>query len=481
MFWFTRYRYALGVYNRKRKRLDIYETESNGSLFNVTMVSVTNRQGTTTYDNNDLTEVSAKARRDMLIESFGSRKKKAMERSKAANIVDVSAIAAAEQVAATLRESSNQVSSSSSTTGTNTRAISTSERKVTEALNAARRTMLPPFNELASIPDDAYPFDGIITNEEVDEIQYTTNNIIRAIATKDNTALEQLAYTHARGSEYVRDRLFRLSADDDKTKSKTKKRSSRSTTTNDDNNDDNDDDTFTDKSVLRKRVRALLYLKCLLALHRSPNELRPRTLTSSNTGDDTANPDENNNASTIVIGNAAQEGIPQLRWIPTSIQNRMLSLFTEQRANTRVHSSSLSSSSSSLSDIVYVRTPDLIDKLITWIACLSLIIDGYTTDLRLLAIDMRLTPVRLLHFYKELGCTATPVRSNLPAKLIDTTTTTIEQQPEEEINNNEEGSGDTNTTANKPTVSGRSTVVSYTVVLHVPLNFPKPKIGRART
>ena len=441
------YRYAIGLYNRKRKRLDVYETESNGIIFNLGITSVTNRDGTTTYDNNDLTEVSAKARRDMLIESFGSRKKKAMERSKAANIVDVAAVAAAEQVAATLRESSTTLSSTNSTDGTTTtttRPTSTSERKVTEALNIARRAMLPPYNELASIPDDVYPFDGIITNEEVDTIQYTTNNILRAISTKDKTALEQLAMVHARGSEYVRDRLFRLSENDDSNKHKSKKH--------------HDDDTFNDKSVLRKRVRALLYLKCLLALHRAPNELRPRTLTNNTTteGDGTENNDNTNTLTDPAINNITQEGIPQLRWIPAPIQTRMLSLFTEQRVNTRSNSSSSTTSTSN--DTIYVRTPDLIDKLITWIACLSLIIDGYTTDLRLLATDMRLPPVRLLHFYKELGCNATPIRSNVPGNTVD--------------EDNEED--------NDKTSSGRSTVISYTVALHVPLNFPKPKIGRAR-
>lgn len=412
-------------------------------MLGLALTHVTSRSGDNAVAA-DLDGVSAKARRDMLIDAFGSRKKKMMEKSKAANIVDVDAVTAAGDIAASLRDTSKTAgdggagSSASSSAGA-AGGIGISERKVQDAMRAARLATLPPYNELASKPEDAYPFDGLVTGAEVDAMNGQITVLMRAMKDADAEKLSEMINQIARTSQFVRDRLTALTSDKSKA---------------------TDDGGFSGQhAVLRKRLQALVYVKHLLKVHEAPRELRLKEMTVK--PKDTPAESAESAEGTAAAAPATEIGIPSLKFLPQPVQARVLSIFCDKRAGSgrgdggAAASSSSAAASSGIEDVTYVRTQELQDKLCAYIACLSLIVDNFSSDIRLLAADMKLAPLKLLHFFKELGCTANPIRSGGAG-----------------------AGGDGEALSSTGLKTG--TVISYQVVLKTPLQFPKLKTGRAK-
>jgi hypothetical protein len=426
------YKYAVGVLNRKRKRMDVYEADANGYVFGVHLTSV---DGADTGAMASVLEgVTVKARRDMLIDAFGSRKKKAMERSKQANIVDVSAVAAAEDVAASLKASSSlaAMNDADGEDQAGDAPAGRSARAVEATLRESRLTMLPPYNERAATPADVYPLDGIL-GSAASATEVTVNNIIRSL--RDSVKLHALINSIARDSDFLRDRLSSVTA-------------ARFS------GDDGSGGTV--NAAMRRKLHSLVFLKHLLSLHRTKGELRHKLITAKPEREGEDGPAADSAEATAASTDTGTViAIPALKHIPSAVVDRMLSLFAEQRHGGSSRGSAAQASSgdaaAQLADQPsYVRTKQLEDKLVTWIACLSLVIDDFNSDIRLLAADLKITPARALHFFKELGCSATPVR----------------------------GAAAASSTAADGADDIKRAIVSYQVKLTVPLTFPKIKLGR---
>ena len=146
--------------------------------------------------------------------------------------------------------------------------------------------------------------------------------------------------------------------------------------------------------------------------------------------------------------------IAPLKFIPENVVSSMLSSFTEARSDVRTIEGASSLARAAMTAvldkqknsvheeipaIVFTKTPFLTDRLLAFIAALALSVDNCQCDLQLLAIDTRLTLVRLSHSFRELGCTVKPVRLE---------------------------------------TDGKSRVESYIAELKVPLTFPPPKLSR---
>jgi A49-like RNA polymerase I associated factor len=81
--------YFVGVRSSKRNRVDIYPADS-GMLYSLSIKEI---EGVKDAQENEFDGLDFYQRRDILIGSFGSRKKKMMEKSRKANIVEYVTIA----------------------------------------------------------------------------------------------------------------------------------------------------------------------------------------------------------------------------------------------------------------------------------------------------------------------------------------------------------------------------------------------------
>jgi hypothetical protein len=415
-------RYLLGVYSAKRKRLDLYPAEG-GVVFGLQLTKV--RAESTGADvsvtaSGGLEGMNMRERRDMVIQDFGSRKKQKMERSRKANIVDITAIDAAEDVAKALRDTSKVAAAGAG--ADSIEGVSTTQSKVDAAIMDARKATLPPFNLDATTPEEAYPMDGFMPDYLIDELSPTITALMKELSEK-SSVLEETLRNFSRGdSDYVRDRLARIGSQIQGTEGPTSK----------------------ERSVWRRRLRCLFYLKWLVSLHNAPAELRYKELIDkSKVEADKAAADVETagavEASPDADAAPPRIAIPSLRFIPEAAVSFMLTNFTELRQDARGTEASKGK--------LYVKTPALVDKLRSYIAVLSLIVEDYSLDIGLLAKDLKLVPGKLADLYKEAGCILASVREGETAE-------------------------------GKPSAKGP--VVSYKVRLQVPLNFPKLKLGRRK-
>jgi hypothetical protein len=346
-------KFLLGVFSKKRKRLDVYEPEGRDGSgifgFHLTSSGATRKAA----EGSGLEGVSNRERRDVLISTFGSRKKKALERSKAANIVDVNAITAASETASVLRSSAN---ASAKVDG-----IDKLNERSTQALMKAREALLPPFDSSATEASDAYPIDGIILSSDRTALASCVSALFKVLRSGGSAVeMEAVAGKLVLGSKYVLDRFLRLS------------------------------DEFASGSVdersARAQLRALLFLRCLIRLHLAPKELRVKK-------------------STISSLNPLESNISGLQDVPAPIADHLLNLFTERRSGGS--SKSAVRVDEAIEGEHFVRTPDLIDKLGCYIGCVSLFCEGMgdkELNIRPIASDMTLSNSKLMRYYRELGC-----------------------------------------------------------------------------
>ena len=340
-------KFLLGVFSKKRKRLDVYEPEGrDGSgIFGLNLTS----SGATTKTTTSLDGVSNRERRDVLITSFGSRKKKALERSKAANIVDVHAITAATEAASVLRSSAKASATVDGAEKLNDRSH--------QALMKARESLLPPFDPSATEATHAYPIDGIIQSTDRAALTGIVSSVFKVLRSGGSvTEMETAGGKLLQGSKFAIDLFSRLC------------------------------DQFASGSVdersARDRLRALFFLRCLIRLYSAPKELRVKKSTTS-----------------------VESSISGLQDVPSPIADHLLTLFTERRSGGSSKSAVRVDDTSEGEH--FVRTPDLIDRLGCYIGCVSLFCEGMEEsglDIRPIAADMALSNSKLMRYYRELGC-----------------------------------------------------------------------------
>lgn len=421
-------RYAVGVVNRKRSRIELYDAESSGAVFG--LLPRRSVEDEVAAVSAQVEGASAKARRDMLIDDFGSRKKQKMEKSKAANIVDVSAVTAASSVAADLRDRASGTASTGADAATGT----TTERKVAEGMEASRKAVLPPYNVHATTPDNAYPVDGLLGGEAILEaLAPSFKNIMSSL--KDTTSLtkEISAFAKGPGAAYLHAHLVAATMSGDASGS---------------------EGGGVKKNVIKKKLRCLAMLKYMLDMVNADTRLRfltpkPKAEASEPTegasgskkgsekkGEGSAVPEE-----PFIVG---------MKIVPRTILDYLLAKFTEARSTGE--------------EVTYHRTEPLTLRLLSHIAVLALTIQDFRiADLRPLAAAVKLQPAKLLANFREAGCTYEPIRSSSEAG----SSSAGEAEAEEE---GEGGGG----------AGGRPGIVSYSVVLKMPLTFPKAKSGPKR-
>lgn len=222
-----------------------------------------------------------------------------------------------------------------------------------------------------------------------------------------------------------------------------------------------------------RRLCALIYLRHLIVLSRAPTELRYRRLpvgqkpgkpgAEAAAADAAAPTEEGGEGETRVV-------VPQLKFMRDDLVTAMLASFAEARPDPRAAAAAAGGSAEAegVPPYVYVRTPPLCDRLTAYACVLALAADEYSTDLRLLARDLRVVPARLAGSFRELGCSLKAVREG------DAGGAGGADMDEED----DAGAG----AGKKAGKAGKSSgpVVSYVCTLKVPLVFPALKLGRGK-
>jgi hypothetical protein len=405
----------VGVVNKRRGRMTVYPAETGG-VFKLQMSAAGLGDAGAAAVSAPSTD---RARQDLLISDFGSRKKQKMEVSRQANIVNVRAVAAVGEVSQHLQAASLGAEASREAAGASDGLHhSTGESKAAATLLASRVATLPPFNADASSPHEAYPLGGIISQAVFAELEAPAKSVVRAMEGR-SPGDEQLLASLSFGSQFVTDRLRKL------LELSIERKSGGGAAAADSAAGDGSGGGAIRKSAAKARAASLVYLGALLLLHRAPATLRFSV------------PAAAPQASTVVDGEApaAPEALPDLeprihalRGVPAAVVSDLLTRFTEERP----------ASEGGAAPSLYIRSPELRDRLVAHAAVLSLIVDGFVTDSQLLAADLRMTPAKVAQMYREAGCAVEPIRDS----------------------------------------AGGGTVVSYRAQLKTPLTFPKLKLNR---
>lgn len=362
---------------------------------------------------------SDRARQALLINDFGSRKKKKMEVSRQANIVDVRAVAAAGEVGQHLQASSAGRNAGTPEECAADGATGTAGSKLAATLLAGRVATLPPFDPAADTPEGAYPLGGIISDSVFEALEPSVRLVVKAMeggdAAAQDTQATALVAQLSFGSEHVAERLRALLC----LRVQRKRSAGGEATT--------EEAGAIRRSAAKTRAGCLVFLAQLLLLHRAPNSLHfrlPPPPPPPGADGGAAGAEE---ADTAAAAPPAEPTIPALAGIPAAVVSQLLARFTEARpaigAAAAVHPS------------FYVRSDELRDRLVAHAAVLALIADGFSLDVSLLARDLRLPLAKVAMFLREAGAAVEPVRDS-------------------------------------------GAVVSYTSTLKAPLVFPKLKYGR---
>lgn len=190
----------VGVYNTKRKRMDLYPLEGD-AVIGLHLTAVTGSVSSRTVGgagssgvSGGLEGLNARERRDMVIADFGSKKKQKMERSRKANIVDIAAVAAAGDIAGALKAGSSKATAAAGADGEGEGSSSsagaggigaTSAAKVDAALMRARLATLPPFDDKATQASRAFPLERMIPGDVFRAMARTASALMRAIREAD--------------------------------------------------------------------------------------------------------------------------------------------------------------------------------------------------------------------------------------------------------------------------------------------------------
>jgi hypothetical protein len=370
------------VVNKKKARCDLYEADGGGSIFALEMRKV-NEAGA--LDGGVGDDVTGAERREMLIDAFGSRKKKKMEVTRKANIVDVRAIASAGDVAASIVD----IGFGAGASGSSTEPIVLASRdaaRTEESAAAVRRIMLPPFNEFAAAPEDVYVFDKMLSSASrgaleplarsiVAEAMRTIEGNVHADEESCHAALAALVERAAGSSRFVATALSAaLSLPASAVRS----------------------------SERRRLVVCLLYLSHMLAIHDAPERLRARARDDG----------------TVSVSKAIDAA-------PPALAGALLNAFFDVTDASGVVASNVDAlPDTPAAGFNYNRSAARTAKLRCHIICAALVASGIgksggsiTCELDVLGLDLKL-PARQMAFYaRELGATVAPSKSSLPGSL----------------------------------------------------------------
>jgi len=421
-----------------------------------------------------------------VIADFGSKKKQKMERSRKANIVDVTAIAAVEDVAEALRGSSAAASAAAAAAaaaagGTgggdaddDTEAAegeaaptTTSGKKVAASLAASRAATLPPWNVRATAPADIYPVEGWMPDAVVDAYDGPATAFVTKVQGGEVDVATAVDGFGRGGGEYVRNRLAYLG---------TRLADLAGST---------DDGARKATRALKRKVRIVLYLKALFDLAAAPGDLRFKEIAiaggkaeaaaaaAAAAADAATAAGVDAEAVAAVLGGDGEAAadappvptrtaIPQLRFAPDAVVAHLLATFTVPTVDMKATAAAGSK--------VYKRTPQLVDKLRSYIAVATLTVDDFALDVAPVARALKLVPVKFAQLYREAGCTLTAVRSEAPGA--GGAAAAAAAGAAAAAAGAEGGSSSA--------AGGAGSVASYVAKLTAPLVFPKLKIGRAR-
>lgn len=362
----------------------MYEADGGGALFSLVPGAVKASSTAAAADVQSGAELGAldsmRARREVLVDAFGSRKKQAMERTRKSNIVNPDAVAAGVDVAAMLAVSAR--ADAASRPGAGAVADGDDDGDATAAADATADAthLLPPVNRFAGAPEDAYPIDRLIRIAALDALAPLVDNLLAlakackksmtagaavgaaspapdsAAANDDASALTSAVIAASRGSLHVQHALMAAVAPRESEK----------------------------KAARRKRVLTLAYLAVLLSLHGADKSVRP-TEDSSGT----------------MSASAALDGLP------STLAADVLGFFYEARG--KKSGQPVAAPSDLSRDVVFVRSREATDRIRGYAVCLALVAaDDCSTPLALLAADFRIAQRELAKYCRALGANVTP-------------------------------------------------------------------------
>lgn len=403
-------------------------------------------------------------------------------------------------------------------------ATTTAAAKMEAALAEARKFTLPPFDAGAKHPRDIYPLRGIIGKEAAKGLDATALPrilaAVREAASSDTgKSTGDVVYEFSRGAgDYFRSRLHhlvsRLAAGEDDGApawADYKRHAASASASGDDDSYPADAPRPTKAgTLLRRRLRALLYLRALVELHNGPRTFgytiissgpKPAAAAAATTdaaaaggGDAGADAEmaaalgidaagDSSSSSAAAVGGAGtgepaakpshRVGVQHLKFQARGVAACALETFTETRGDDtpkaltgKLAEVAAEAGGLSVPSKTHTITPPLNDRLQSYIAALALHVDDFApVDIGPLARDMKVTPQRLMTVCREMGCVCKPVKGESHAA-------GAPEKAADEGDENEEAGG----------AAGKSTgaTVSYTVELKAPLTFPKMKLMRKK-
>jgi len=404
------YRYAVCVVSKKRSRLDVYEADGGGCVFG--LEADASRGLASLYGDAPLVSsmegMDFLAKRDALIKSFGSQKKKRMEATRKANIVNVDAVAGAAEVSINAATSSSIAAKGKATvsaqggeavlqqSGDSVGDSSAQEVPPTSSAAAAedeaRRRLLPPFNKFATSPHDAYPLEGILPPPIAASLRTNLSPLLKALRSLGKKVPEGGTLPSPLDSPMVTGFLPTAALDS---------KFSRSCLAS----------VFSgyalgtlDKEAASRRILCCLYasiLTALLSISSRAFLLKRRTDTRSSGVEAMDRGADSSFADTAGGGGGGDTqgdytvvGAPALNDCPWEVLQFSLIKFSQAQESPRPGFESHR----------YVKSEESSKRLLYHTAILALTARDFSLDAGLLADDLKLTPMELVKIFKEMGC-----------------------------------------------------------------------------
>ena len=530
-------KYLLGVVSRKRGRMDVYDADGGGVIYGMRLKAVRGSGAESAAARGGGEHaLDDRARRDILISAFGSRKKQAMDASQKANIINPNAVAAAAGVAKTITKSAASAATgggaSSSSSASKGGSIvpdvvtvdpallgSTSSAKVETSLMEARRAKLPPFRLDAESPSEAYPLEGLMPSDVMDALAGPTAALIRAITSggssnsssaavdgeqqgeEEDGGVEGVIYRMSRGCDAARALLTSIasraasvlsasgsssSADASSSKKKSKKRKGSSAAEDDEEEDAEISASASSSSAapplrlsasqrrtLQSRISAALYLKHLVSMYNARDRL-------SYKAERPRKEEEGDQAAAAAAGaedavEDAAAGAASGRLIIPGLKFVPDGALTHMLAT---FTEERAGGGGGSEGVTYVRTPDLTDRLASHIACAALHAHGWPgSSLSGGGSTGSGGGYDLALLARDLKLA--PVRLAAIFRELGCRTEPV-RSADGAAATAAAAAGDEDDDEGGGKGAAKGGVVSYRVTLTVPLTFPKPKLGRKK-
>ncbi len=371
------YRYAVGVVSRKRDSVRLYEADGGGVVFGLQadasrgLTLLLGEAGAAlARESTELGGMDSRAKRDALVDTFGSQKKKKMESARKANIVDVNAVAAAQEV------SGGAAANASAAAAEAAAGLAETSGGAGAAEASNRGLLLPPFNLAAAQLTECYPLDTLLTPEVIALLRPLAKSILKAdkgsqaeeggggreeggggggsssSSAAPAAAVEALLPASFNSCAHSRAVLLRLLALVASSQVE-----------------------FAEAS---KRLQCLLYAAHLISLFHCGRTLKPR-----------------------------DDGAPFHASLGGQMDLAALSLHRFYEARSKKSNLPVDTGGALSGKFVFCRT-DLCEKRMLYhIAALALRAEDFSLQLGPLAADMRISPVVLSKTFRELGCSCT--------------------------------------------------------------------------